>query len=67
MEGLKDNLKYAHRFAKRDDIYDHDYVEGILKIEDASEMKVALKYTHRFAKRESTYDAQFIEEFINSL
>lgn len=28
---LIEGLKYAHRFAKRDDLYDKDYVDGILK------------------------------------
>lgn len=59
---LLDKIKYAHRFAKRDDLYDSQYVEKAINNKNTSiqDLENVLKYVHRFAKRDSSYDADWI-------
>lgn len=61
---LLDKIKYAHRFAKRDDLYDSQYVEKAINDKDTSiqDLEDVLKYVHRFAKRDSSYDADWLQE-----
>ncbi|MEC0383425.1 hypothetical protein P8818_00580 [Bacillus velezensis] len=60
-----EKLKYAHRFAKRDDLYDSNFVEEALSSEN--ELEEALKYAHRFAKRDNTYDSEYVQSTIENL
>ncbi|AVB12031.1 hypothetical protein ACFVL4_21245 [Bacillus subtilis] len=59
-----EKLKYAHRFAKRDELYDSNFVEEALLSEDGVEE--ALKYAHRFAKRDNTYDSEYVQSTIKN-